>query len=205
MYRQNQNVRRDTVVPLPARPNVIVMGFVLLPATIIGAIATTVTAESLATPALLVLLILVGISQVALIYLALQHFFSASLSMNSEGLTINRFANSETYAWRDVASIDVIPATGTLLDNPFCALEQRVGVGLTMRNSVQSSKEAPNADVIIAACDATHTIRMMQLAERIQQFRSSLSSTNQFSQPKKVKQANQKSQFTSRQGPSATL
>ena len=205
MYRQNQNVSRDTIVPLPARPNVIVMGLILLPATIIGAIATTVAAQPQTSPVLLALLILVGISQTALIYIALQHFFSASLTMNGESITINRFANSETYAWRDVASIDVIPATGTLLDNPFCPLEQRVGVGLTMRNSIQSSKEASNADVIVAACDATHTIRMMQLAERIQQFRSGLSSGNQFSQPKKVKQANQKSQFTSRQAPSAAL
>lgn len=54
--------------------------------------------------------------------------------MNSEGRTINRFANSETYAWRNVASIDVVPATGTLLDNSFSACKQRLDVGLTMRN-----------------------------------------------------------------------
>ena len=148
---------------------------------------------------------MLGISQFALICLALQHFCSTSLVLNSEGITINRFLNAETFAWRDVANIDVIPATGTLMDNPFCPLEQRVGVGLTLRNSVQSSKEASSVDVIIAACDATHTIRMMQLAERIQQFRSGLSSANQFNVPKKVRQANQKSQFTSRQASTAAL
>ena len=110
------------------------MCLVLLPAIIIGAIATAIAAVPQAIPALLVLLNSVGISQVSLIYLALQHFFSASLSMNSEGRTIYRFANSMTYAWRNVTSTDVIPATGLLLDNSFSAFKQRLDEGLTMRN-----------------------------------------------------------------------
>ena len=206
MHTQNRSNRNDTRLPLAARRNAILCGLLLLSVTIILAICATISSQPQMEPALLTLILLLGASQAALICLVLQHMFDAELIMNGEGLTINRFMKSETYAWRDIASIDVTPATGTLLDNPFCSLEHRVGVGLTMRGSARPSKEVANkADVIIAASDASHTIRMMQLSERIQQFRTSLSSPGSQRPIPKVRQANQKNQFTSRQSTSAAL
>lgn len=202
MYTHSRNSKADTTLPLSARRHAIAYGLLLLPVSVIIAIAATLTSQPQVPPVLLALLIMLGLSQAALAQLALQHLFSAELIMDNDGLTINRFLNSEKFAWRDIASVDVTPATGTLLDNPFCAIEQRVGVGLTMRDSVVSSKGTSTPDVIIAACDASHTIRMMQLAERIQQFRVGLSSTGIQRQTPKARQANQKNQFTSRQATS---
>ena len=202
MHTQSRNTKNDVRLPLSARRNVVLFGLLLLPASILITIGTTITSQPQMAPPLLAIIIMVGASQIALICLSLQYWFEGELIMNSEGLTLNRFLNSETYAWRDIASIEVTPATGTLLDNPLCSLEQRVGVGLTMRSTVRSSREVAKADVIIAAADASHTIRMMQLSERIQQYQASLSSIRTQRRPQKVRQANQKDQFTARQ-PSA--
>ncbi|MEM8976298.1 MAG: hypothetical protein AAGD43_29890 [Pseudomonadota bacterium] len=204
MNRQNATARNETSLPLPARRHPIIIGLLLLPVSILIAIAATVSAQPQMEPSLLALIVLLGFSQLALICLALQHIFSAELVMDGETLTIKKFMNTETYAWRDIAKIDVTPATGTLLDNPFCPMEQRIGVGLIMHGSEKSSKDA-TADVIVAACDTSHTIRMMQLAERIQQFQYSLSSPSARRLPLRAKQANQKTQFTSRQTTATVL
>ena len=193
---------RATRLPLPARRHAVLFGLLLLPASIILAIGAIIASQSQLAPTLLALMLILGASQFALIFLALQYWFDAELVVTDEGLTVRRFMNSETYPWPDVASIEVTPATGTLLDNPFCTLEQRIGVGLTLRGTVKSSKETAKADVIIAACDASHAIRMMQLAERIQHSQAVQSSLRLRRQPPKVRQANQKDQFTSRPTPS---
>lgn len=204
MNRQTATVRNETTLPLPARRHPIVIGLLLLPVSILIAIAASISTQPQMDPTLLALIATLGFSQLALICLALQHVFSAELVMNSESLIIKKFMNTETYAWREISKIDVTPATGTLLDNPFCPMEQRIGVGLNMHGSACTSKEAA-AHVIIAACDASHTIRMMQLAERIQQFQHSLSAPTARRQPLRARQANQKTQFTSRQSTAAAL
>ncbi len=149
---------------LPGRMNLIVALLAFVPMMIVIFILLALAVEPLQIP-LVVLLFVVGACCAMLCYEALKIMLGGAMQVGDDALVVKRFLSEDVYPWATIEDCKVMPATGTLGDDPLSEASERIGLGLFLRNTERQREHDLDADIILCAGhkdDARNLIRLSQ-------------------------------------------
>ena len=195
MNLNRPDIGQDLTIPLPARSHAIAWLLISLAVLILMNIVLII-ADGPLSLAVLPVLFLIGVCKALLIFVTTQQVMGRELVLNQQGITLKQLFGSETYAWTDIDSVELTPATGTLSDNPLRKTSDRVGIGLNLRGPLSPDEKVAGVDVIITAGDAERVAHLMQLKEKIDAYQMRIRTPSARRRaPKRARQANQRNQF----------
>ena len=155
-------------LPIPGRLHPVLALLAFLPMMMIILIVMALTVEHSPPIPLIILLGVVLICCALLSWTALCTMLGGKLVIGPEGLTVRRLLSQTLYPWHEIDACKVTPATGTFGDDALSEAEQRVGLGLFLRNVAREREHDLDADVVICAGDKIDVQTLMRMASKVQ-------------------------------------
>lgn len=103
---------------------------------------------------------------------ALEGVLPTSVALTQHGIDVSRTFGSQTYAWHEIEDIKLVPAPGTMADDPNRSLANRIGIGLFLKAKSKDREDDNLADVVLFVGTDEDTSQLMGIMERITAFRA---------------------------------
>lgn len=124
-------------------------------------------------PVLLILLLVGVIAACGLLAMkALEGVLPTSVVLTPEGVEIARTFGRQSFKWHEIEDIKLVPAPGTMADDPNRNSASRIGVGLFLKETAKARVDDNNADVVMFVGTDDDTAQLMGIMERINAART---------------------------------
>jgi hypothetical protein len=121
---------------------------------------------------LLLLLVMVIGTCGMLAVTALDAVMPTTVALTQDGVEIKRQLGTKTFGWSEIEDIKLVPAPGTISDDPTRKHANRIGVGLFLRATAKDRTDPNLADAILFVGTDEDTGQLLGIMEQINSYRS---------------------------------
>lgn len=151
-------------------PSILAVAFTVLPLLVVTGVAWVMLASNVS----LILLALLGAvlaSSIALAMISMRLIGPVTLTLDRNGLEMERLLERKRFDWRDIAELRLVAAGGSFADDPAADGMKRVGIGVYLLASQVPGEAEIEADAIIVTTSSSQVISLQSLLTTILQYK----------------------------------
>lgn len=154
-----------------AKPGWLALTFAIVPALVVLQSAYVLMVKPV--PVLLIILLVAVMAACGLLAAkALEGVLPTQVQFTAEGIEIAKTFGAASYKWHEIEDIKLVPAPGTLADDPNRASAQRIGVGLFLKENAKDRIDPNHADFVLFVGTDDDTAQLLGIMERINTHRA---------------------------------
>lgn len=149
-----------------ARPNWLTLALAIVPTLAVFQSLYVLIVKPV--PVVLILLLVGVIGACGLLALkAFEGVLPTNVELAADGVDVSRAFGKQSFKWNEIEDIKLVPAPGTIADDPNRSSANRIGIGLFLKETAKSREDNNLADVVLFVGTDDDTAQLLGIMERI--------------------------------------